>query len=188
MSGPLPEGLVVDGEIVDTDLFARELKAFVKHNKLRGRGVQLAVSNQKVIVRNIDMPQMGEDELRGAIGFQAQDYIPIPVDEVVLDFQALGKRVGPDGAARQEVLLVAAQKTMIEAFVTAVKTGRDQGLGYRCLLPGARSRARSFHFLLAHRTRDRRLPGDRRYLLLGVHAGGRSGWSAQIHPHHQLLE
>jgi type IV pilus assembly protein PilM len=118
---PLPEGLVVDGEIVDVDLFARELKAFVSHNKLRGRAVQLALSNQKVIVRNIDMPEMTEDELRGAIGFQAQDYIPIPVDEVVLDFQALGKRVAADGSVRQEVLLVAAQKTMVDAFVSAVK-------------------------------------------------------------------
>lgn len=118
---PLPESLVADGEIVDVDLFARELKTFVNHHKLRGRGVQVAVSNQKVIVRNIDMPEMTEAELRGAIEFQAQDYIPIPVDEVVLDFLVVGKRVGPDGSARQEVLLVAAQKTMINAFLAAVR-------------------------------------------------------------------
>jgi len=118
---PLPEGLVVDGEMVDADLFARELKALVGQNKLRGRAVQVAVSNQKVIVRNIDMPEMTEAELRGAIEFQAQDYIPIPVDEVILDFQVIGKRVGSDGSARQEVLLVAAQKTMVNAFLTAIR-------------------------------------------------------------------
>lgn len=118
---PLPEGLVVDGEIVDADLFARELRAFVSQHKLRGRAVQVGVSNQKVIIRNIDMPEMTEDELRGAIEFQAQDYIPIPVDEVVLDFQVIGKQVSADGAARQEVLLVAAQKTMIDTFLTAVR-------------------------------------------------------------------
>jgi type IV pilus assembly protein PilM len=116
-----PEGLVVDGEIADADLFARELKGFVDKYKLRGRGVQMAVSNQKVIIRNIDMPEMTEDELRGAIEFQAQDYIPIPVDEVVLDFQIVGKRVGADGAVRQEVLLVAAQKTMINTFLNTVR-------------------------------------------------------------------
>jgi type IV pilus assembly protein PilM len=117
---PLPEGLVVDGEIADADLFARELRAFVTQHKLRGRAVQLAVSNQKVIVRNIDMPEMTEDELRGAIEFQAQDYIPIPVEEVMLDFQVIGKHVGADGAARQEVLLVAAQKTMISTLLEAM--------------------------------------------------------------------
>jgi type IV pilus assembly protein PilM len=118
---PVPEGLVVDGEIADSDLFGRELKAFVNRHNLRGRAVQVAVSNQKVIVRNIDMPEMTEAELRGAIEFQAQDYIPIPVDEVVLDFQVIGKRVNADGAPRQEVLLVAAQRAMISAFVQALR-------------------------------------------------------------------
>ncbi len=118
---PLSEGLVVDGEIVDVDLFARELKAFATEYKLRGRSVHLAVGNQKVIIRNIDMPEMTDDELRGAIEFQAQDYIPIPVDEVVLDFQITGKTVNAEGASRQEVLLVAAQKTMISMFCAAVK-------------------------------------------------------------------
>ena len=118
---PLSEGLVVDGEIVDIDLLARELKAFANQHKLRGKSVQLAVSNQKVIVRNIEMPEMTENELRGAIEFQAQDYIPIPVDEVVLDFQVVGKSVNPEGASRQEVVLVAAQKAMINMFCGAIK-------------------------------------------------------------------
>lgn len=119
---PLPAGLVVDGEISDADLFARELKSMVGHHKLRGRAVHLAVSNQKVIVRNIDMPEMTADELMGAIQFQAQEYIPIPVEEVVLDSQVTGKRIAPDGSTRQEVLLVAAQRTMITTLLAAVKT------------------------------------------------------------------
>jgi type IV pilus assembly protein PilM len=118
---PLSEGLVVDGEIVDSDLFARELRAFAYKAKLRGRNVQVAVSNQKVIVRNVDMPDMTEDELRGAIEFQAQDYIPIPVDEAVLDFLVLGKRTSAEGGSRQEVLLVAAQKDMIGTLHGAIK-------------------------------------------------------------------
>lgn len=118
---PLTEGLIVDGEIVDADLLGRELKAFANQNKLRGRAVELAVSNQKVIVRNIDMPEMTEAELRGAIEFQAQDYIPIPIDEVVLDFQVVGRYVNPEGAARQQVVLVAAQKAMIAQFTSAVR-------------------------------------------------------------------
>jgi len=118
---PLSEGLVVDGEIADVDLLARELKAFASQYKLRGKSVQLAVSNQKVIVRNIEMPEMTENELRGAIEFQAQDYIPIPVDEVVLDFQVVGKAVNAEGASRQEIVLVAAQKAMIGAFCAAFK-------------------------------------------------------------------
>ena len=176
MNGRLPEGLVVDGEIVDVDLFARELKAFVNQYKLRGRSVQVAVSNQKVIVRNIDMPEMTEDELRGAIEFQAQDYIPIPVDEVVLDFQVVGKQVNPDGASRQEVLLVAAQRTMISTFLGAIKQAGLKVAGIdvssmalvRALLPPT-----SF---LGEMPEGGDVQGDRRHLLLGVHSGG-SRWT-----------
>jgi type IV pilus assembly protein PilM len=118
---PLPDGLVVDGEIVDADLFGRELKTFVHKNGLRGRATQVGVSNQKVIVRNIEMAEMSEAELGGAIEYQAQDYIPIPVEDAVLDFQILGRRTDAEGQPRQEVLLVAAQRTMIDTLLTALK-------------------------------------------------------------------
>jgi type IV pilus assembly protein PilM len=118
---PLPDGLVVDGEIVDADLLARELKPLVKRWGLRGRAVQVGVSNQKVIVRNIEMPEMTEEEIRGALEYQAQDYIPIPLEDAVIDFQVLGPRVGSDGARRLEVLLVAAQRQMIETLLESLR-------------------------------------------------------------------
>ncbi len=118
---PLPEGLVVDGEIVDADLFGRELKTFVGKNGLRGKTVQVGVSNQKVIIRNIEMPEMTEAEMLGAIEFQAQDYIPIPVEDAVLDFQIRGKRIDTDGQPKQDVLLVAAQRGMIDTLLASLK-------------------------------------------------------------------
>ncbi|MCX8032792.1 MAG: type IV pilus assembly protein PilM [Thermoleophilia bacterium] len=126
---PLSEGLINDGEVGDVDLLARDLRAFASHFRLRGRPVQIAVGNQKVIVRNIDMPDMTEAELRGAIEFQAADHIPIPIDEVVLDFQVLRKRISPDGGARQEVLLVAAQRAMISMFTAALRQAGFKVMG-----------------------------------------------------------
>ena len=117
----LPDGLVVDGEIVDADLFGRELKTFVNKNGLRGRSAHVGVSNQKVIVRNIEMPEMTEAEMVGAIEYQAQDYIPIPVEDAVLDFQILGRHTDSEGQPRQEVLLVAAQRGMIDTLLASLK-------------------------------------------------------------------
>jgi type IV pilus assembly protein PilM len=142
---PLPDGLVVDGEIVDADLFGRELKTFVHNNGLRGRSAQVGVSNQKVIVRNIDMPEMTEAELMGAIEYQAQDYIPIPVDDAVLDFQIIGKHTDAEGQPRQQVLLVAAQRAMIETLLNSLKQAGLKVAGVdvsslaliRALVPGA---------------------------------------------------
>ena len=62
------------------------------------------MSNQKVVVRLIDLPFMERDELAGAIQYQAQDYIPIPVEDAILDFQIIGDYMTPcrrahDGSA-----------------------------------------------------------------------------------------
>lgn len=142
---PLPDGLVVDGEIVDAELFGRELKTFVNKNGLRGRAAQVGVSNQKVIVRNIEMPEMTEAELLGAIEYQAQDYIPIPVEDAVLDFQVLGRHTDAEGQPRQQVLLVAAQRGMIETLLASLKHAGLKVAGVdvsslalvRALVPGA---------------------------------------------------
>jgi type IV pilus assembly protein PilM len=64
---------------------------------------------------------MERDELDGAIQYQAQDYIPIPVEEAILDFHILGDYMTPADEHMMEVLLVAAQKDMIAAAVSAVE-------------------------------------------------------------------
>jgi type IV pilus assembly protein PilM len=117
---PLPEGLVFEGEVVDPDGLAAELKTFMKQANMKGRLVHIGVGNQKVIVRNIETPEMSDEELRGAIEFQAQDYIPIPVADAVLDFQVVSRFSDQEGVAKQRVLLVAAQRDMVEAFTRAL--------------------------------------------------------------------
>ncbi len=117
----LPEGIVFEGEVLDPDGLAAELKSFVKEGRFKGRLVRLGVGNQKVIVRTIEVPEMDEEELRGAIEFQAQDYIPMPIEEVVLDFQVVRRQVDSEGVVRQQVVLVAAQKEMVHLHLHAAR-------------------------------------------------------------------
>jgi type IV pilus assembly protein PilM len=118
---PIPEGLVFEGEIVDPGALSEELKAFMREANMKGKFVNMGVGNQKVIVRHIEVPEMSEEELRGAIEFQARDYIPIPIEEAVLDSHVVARLVDEDGVAKQQVLLVAAQREMIERFIETAK-------------------------------------------------------------------
>lgn len=122
---PLPDGLVVEGEVIDVDGLAAELKAFLKEGHFRGKLGRFGVANQKVIVRTLEVPDMDERELRGAIEFQAQDYIPMPVEDVILDFQVVRRMTDSDGVSRQQIVLVAAQREMVQSFLWA---GRKAGL------------------------------------------------------------
>lgn len=117
----IPVGAVVEGEILDVEAVSRSLTDLWKKAGLREKKVIIGVANQKVVVRLVEFPYMEKDELKGAIQYQAQDYIPIPVEEAILDFQVVGEFVGENEARMMEVLLVAAQKDMIQNNVIAVE-------------------------------------------------------------------
>lgn len=117
----MPFGGVVDGEIVDPEAVSGALRELWKRSGIRTKDVSIGVSNQKVVVRLIDLPYMEHDELAGAIQYQAQDYIPIPIEEAIIDFQIIGDYMTPADEHMMEVLLVAAQRDMIASAVSAVE-------------------------------------------------------------------
>jgi type IV pilus assembly protein PilM len=117
----LPAGLVADGEVVNRDGLADALKTFVSEAGLP-KSVRLGVSNQQIVVRQLDLPKIdNESERAAAVRFQAAEAIAMPLDEAVLDHQVAGYTDSPDGSPRMQVVLVAARRSMIEAVLEAAK-------------------------------------------------------------------
>ncbi|MHB1324260.1 MAG: type IV pilus assembly protein PilM [Coriobacteriia bacterium] len=117
----VPMGAVVDGEIVDSAAVSAAIKELWRRCGVRGKEVCTGVSNQRVIVRLIDLPFMERGELQSAIQYQAQDYIPMAVEDSILDFQIIGDYMTPSDEHMMEVLLVAAHRDMIGNTVAAVE-------------------------------------------------------------------
>lgn len=118
---PLPMGSVVEGEVVDPEAVGTAVRDLMRATGVRaGAEVAVGVSNQKVVVRLVDLPYMERSELMGAIQYQAQDYIPIPVEEAILDFQIIGDYMTSADEHMMEVLLVAAQRDMVDQMVRSV--------------------------------------------------------------------
>lgn len=117
----VPVGTVIEGEIVDVDAAADSLAQLWRKSSMSGRDVIVGVASQKVVVRLISIPFMEKSELASAIQFQAQDYIPIPVQDAIIDAQVLSQFLGENDEKMMEVLLVAAQKDMISNTVAAVE-------------------------------------------------------------------
>jgi type IV pilus assembly protein PilM len=125
----LPEGLIHEGEVKDVEALAFAIKDFWKTHKIKSRKVALGLANQKVVVRTLEFPMLDEKELRSAIEFQAQDYIPIPVEDAVFDFHVMGRITDEEGVEKQKVLVVAAQKDMVMDFINAVKRAKLSVVG-----------------------------------------------------------
>ena len=117
----LPPGTVRDGEVVDPDTVARAIKQLWATAKFSTKKVVLGVSNQKVIVRQVDLPWLPADELKKSLAFQVQDFIPIPVDQAILDFHPLEEFTNEQGGRMLRVLLVAASRDMVTAAMEAAQ-------------------------------------------------------------------
>ncbi len=118
----LPIGAVHDGEVVDAEAVGATISELWKRAHFKSKHVLLGVANQRVIVRQVEMPWMEEDELRQGLAFQVQDQLPIPVADAILDFRVLEEFVSSDNQQMMRVLLVAAQRGMIDAMLRAVSS------------------------------------------------------------------
>jgi len=119
--GPLEPGIVRDGEVVDSDGLADALRTLFKENKGLGKNVRVGVANQKIVVRTFELPYLEDpSELEAAVRFQAQDQLPMPIDQAVLDYVPLEVSDTAEGR-RQQVLLVAARRDMVARVVDAVR-------------------------------------------------------------------
>jgi type IV pilus assembly protein PilM len=114
----LAPGVVRDGEVVDVDTLAGVLRAMFAEHKL-GKRVRLGVANQRIVMRTIDLPPLTDPKaIASAIQFQAQEHIPMPLDQAVLEHQTLGTVETVDGP-RTRVVLVAARRDMIDRLLEA---------------------------------------------------------------------
>jgi type IV pilus assembly protein PilM len=121
---PLPADIVREGEVLDEGVLAETLRELFKDGEL-SRRVRLGVANQRTVLRTLDLPPVDDrKEIEAAVRFQAQEQVPMPLSNAVLDFHALGIVETPAGP-RQRVVLVAAQRDMIQRLLAAV---RDAGL------------------------------------------------------------
>ncbi|MDQ4042783.1 MAG: type IV pilus assembly protein PilM [Actinomycetota bacterium] len=129
----VPPGAVSDGEVADHDLLSYEIKEFWASHSFKGKAVYLGVANQKVVVRLLDFPRMSPEDLKTAIGFEAQDHIPMPIDEAVLDYVVLGPQ--EEGSDLDRILIVAAQQDMISRYSSAVRAAglRLEGVDVKAL-------------------------------------------------------
>jgi type IV pilus assembly protein PilM len=119
-SMPLGADTLRDGEVMDETALADTLKQLFAESGL-GKRVRVGVANQRTVLRTIELPPVTDaKELAAAVNFQAQDQVPMPLSNAVLDFHPLGIIDTPAGP-RQRVVLVAAQRDMVERLLNAVR-------------------------------------------------------------------
>jgi type IV pilus assembly protein PilM len=118
----LPAGLVSAGEVRDVEALSVALKEFFKAHKLPGRAVRVGIANNRIGVRTLEIVGIDDPkQVANAVRFRAQEALPIPIDEAVLDFQVLSETMSPDGQPVRRVLLVVAYRDLVDGYARACR-------------------------------------------------------------------
>ena len=103
----------------DTEVFASTLKSFFSEVGFSTPNVVMGLHESSIFMRVIKLPKMSEKELKTSVKFEAEQYIPLPYDQINLSYKLLD----PDFTEKDKVnvQIVAARKDILESYVEICK-------------------------------------------------------------------
>ena len=113
---PTPPKSLSSTLAADTEALAVAIKKLLTDAGVSTREVSIALPESQVFTRVIEVPQLSSRELSSAIQWEAEQYIPLPLAQVNVDFTVL-RESRETGTNKMEVLLVAAPKVLLEKYL-----------------------------------------------------------------------
>jgi len=115
---PVPSNLTSSDSKMDIDKTADLIRQLVRENRVALKNVVVGLSANKVFATVITTPKLDNSQLAKAIRYQAEQYIPMALDQVKLDWAVIDQ--SKDGK-QLEVLLVAAPNSAIDKYVAILE-------------------------------------------------------------------
>lgn len=117
---PLPPGAVRDGEVAEPAIVSQALRALWHQAGFKSKDVVLGVGNQRIVVRDLQVPAMPMHQLRSALPYQVQELLPTGAADSLLDYYPTDEVAGPSGPMYSG-MIVAAQRDTVVQNVLAVE-------------------------------------------------------------------
>lgn len=127
-SVPMPHKAINSNLQVDAEAVAIAIRQLMKDTGTKSKTVMIALPESKVFTRVIEVPQLSQRELTSAIKWEAEQYIPLPMDQVNVDYTVL-REAKDTGTNKMEVLLVAAPKSLVDRYLTILELAEINAIG-----------------------------------------------------------
>lgn len=117
----MDKGIIEQGEIKDEEKLIKNIKKVVDEvngEKIKTKYVVASLPEKKAFLQVIKVPKMEEQELATAIPFEAENYIPLSIEEVYLDFQKVPFSNNSDYF---DILIAALPKKDVDPYVSCLK-------------------------------------------------------------------
>ena len=113
----LPEDAVVNREIVNNIAIVESLRTLTQQVKLKSKALCTALSGTSVIIKRLSIQVTDMKELQEQVFWEAEQYLPFDVSEVVMDYQLLSKPKEQNA----DVLLVAVKKSVLDSYMGCIE-------------------------------------------------------------------
>lgn len=117
----IPKGIVESGEIKNEVALVKIIKEGIKGvegEKLQTKYAACSLPEEKSYLQVIQIPKMQEEEIGNAVRFEAENYIPLPIDDVYLDFQVIKPYI--DNSDHLDILISAIPKNIADSYVSVL--------------------------------------------------------------------
>ncbi len=113
-----PKGLVINDVVTDNKVFAHILSQTMQkpqYGKLDTNRAVVGIPESKSFVRVIQIPLLTDKEIENAVLFEAENFIPMPIDQVYMDWQKLGESSG-----KLNILIIATPKDFVDKLLSVL--------------------------------------------------------------------
>lgn len=115
-------GGILSESPVDLKKLSEDIRACAESAKVSTNRCVISLIESQVITRLIQLPNLTDKELAAAIKWEAEQYIPLPIKDVNLQFKMISRPAESEG--KMDVLLVASPKRVINKYLNVA---RDAG-------------------------------------------------------------
>jgi type IV pilus assembly protein PilM len=113
-----PVGQFLPAEEAAFNQLVGALRQLVQDNKVANRPVATVLPEALAYTSIVSMPLLSEAELASSIHWEAEQHIPVPLDEVELEYEVLYRPKKGSVGEKMQLLLVAAKKDVVQRVTT----------------------------------------------------------------------
>lgn len=116
-SAEFPADAIIEGIISDPEALGQPAKALLakaSSGHIASRRVVAALPAAKIFIRPLQLPHMDRGDIEQAIRFEAEQYVPVPITDLYIDYEVINQ----DKAGEHiDVLMVAAPRAIVDSYI-----------------------------------------------------------------------
>jgi len=113
-----PLGVSIPTDDAQMEKLSKTIETLITDNKFSTTDVRLSLPETVVSTKVISLPSLNDAELASAINWQAEQHIPIPPEELSLEYEVIFRPPPKERNLQMRVLLVGVRKSIVDRYIS----------------------------------------------------------------------